>query len=120
MAKSIAYPFAFDGRGLTAPATDDDHVRDMIEQILFTSPTERVNRPGFGSGILELPFEPNSDQLQQTTEFLIRGNLSQWLGTIIDVQSIVVERNDSIFAVTVRYVIRRTRRAQLARFERTV
>jgi phage baseplate assembly protein W len=120
MAGSIAYPFAFDGTGRTAQAADDAHVRDLIEQVLFTSPGERVNRPTFGGGILQLPFAPNGDQLAQTTEFLIRGNLSQWLGTLIDIDSIVVDRNDSTLTVTVRYVIRRTQRAQLATFEKTL
>jgi phage baseplate assembly protein W len=120
MAKSIAFPFHFDGRGGTAVPSDDDHVRDMIEQVLFTAPGERVNNPTFGCGLLQLPFEPNSEQLQQTTEFLLRGALSQFLGDVIDVQSIVVARNDSTFSVTVSYVVRRSRTAQLATFERTV
>jgi phage baseplate assembly protein W len=120
MASSIAFPYRFDGRGRTAIAGDDDHVRDMIEQILFTSPGERVNNPTFGCGLLQTPFAPNNDQLQQTLEFLIRGALSQSLGDVIDVQSIVVERADSTLSVTVQYVIRRTRAAQLATFARTV
>jgi phage baseplate assembly protein W len=120
MATSIAFPFRFDGRGGTAMAYDDDHVRDLIEQVLFTAPGERVNNPTFGCGLLQLPFEPNSDQLQQTTEFLLRGALSQILGNLIDVQAIVVERQDSVFSVTVSYVIRRSGAAQLATFARTV
>ena len=27
-----------------------DHIRDLIEQVLFTAPGERVNRPTFGCG----------------------------------------------------------------------
>jgi uncharacterized protein len=120
MASSIAFPLHFDRRGGTAVASDDDHVRDLIEQVLFTAPGERVNNPNFGCGLLQLPFEPNGAQLQQTTEFLLRGALSQFLGNLIDVQSIVVERNDSTFSVTVSYVIRRSGTAQLATFEMSV
>jgi phage baseplate assembly protein W len=120
MAPSISFPFHFDGMGRTAFAASEDHVREMIEQLLFTSPGERVNNPNFGCGLLQLPFEPNSDQLQQTTEFLIRASLSQWLGDVIDVQSIVVSRDDSTFSVQVNYIIRRTQQQQLATFERTV
>jgi phage baseplate assembly protein W len=108
MATSIAFPFQFDGRGATAMASDDDHVRDMIEQVLFTAPGERVNNPTFGCGLLQLPFAPNGDQLQQTTEFLLRGALSQFLGDVIDVQSILVTSDDSTFSVTVSYVVRRS------------
>jgi phage baseplate assembly protein W len=120
MASSIAYPYAFDGRGRTALAADTDHIEQMIEAVLFTSPGERVNRPTFGCGLLQMPFEPNDDRLQQTMEFLIRGALSQWLGTLIDTQSIDVARNDNVFSVTIVYLIRKTKRPQSATFERTV
>ena len=54
----IDYPYRFDGRGRTAQTGADDHIRDLIEQVLFTSPGERVNRPTFGSGVLQLVFAP--------------------------------------------------------------
>ena len=60
---NIDFPFHFDGSGRTASTDDDDHIRDMIEQLLFTSPGERVNRPDFGSGLLQLVFAPNSPEL---------------------------------------------------------
>jgi uncharacterized protein len=120
MASSITFPLQFDGRGRTALAADDDHVRDLIEQLLFTSPGERVNNPTFGCGLLQIPFQPNSTQLQQTTEFLLRGALSQFLGNVIDVQSIAVDRNDSTFSVTLSYVVRASGSAQLATFERSL
>jgi len=120
MASSIAYPYRFDGRGRTALASDNDHIEQMIEQVLFTSPGERVNLPSFGCGLLQMPFEPNDDRLQQTMEFLIRGALSQWLGTLIDTLSIDVARSDNVFTVNITYVVRKTKRAQSATFERTV
>jgi phage baseplate assembly protein W len=98
----------------------DSHIEHMIEEVLFTSPGERVNRPTFGCGLLQMPFEPNDDQLARTMEFLIRGALSQWLGTLIEVQTINVARSDSLFSVEIVYIIRRTKRAQSATFERTV
>jgi len=116
----VDYPFHIDERGRTASVAEDAHIRDLIEQVLFTAPGERVNNPTFGCGLLQLPFQPNSDQLQQTTEFLVYGALSQILGNLIDVQAIVVDRQDSAFTVTVSYVIRRSGAAQLATFERTV
>ena len=53
----IDYPYGFDGRGRTAETSESEHVRDLIEQVLFTSPGERVNRADFGSGVLRLLFE---------------------------------------------------------------
>ena len=81
-------PYHFDGRGRTATTTDDDHVRDMIEQVLFTIPGERVNRPDFGSGLLQLTFAPLSDELASATQFLVQGSLQQWLGDIIAVEQV--------------------------------
>ncbi len=69
---NIDYPFHFDNRGRTADAPDDDHVRDMIEEFLFTNHGERVNRPDFGSGLLQLVFAPNSPELASALQFTIQ------------------------------------------------
>src|SRR5262249_5620163 len=61
--RDVAFPFAVDGRGRTADRGYDDHVRDMIELLLFTQPGERVMRPDFGCGLADLVFEPNSPEL---------------------------------------------------------
>ena len=60
---SLHFPFQPDHRGRSAEADDATHLRDMIEQVLFTVPGERVNRPDFGCGLLQLVFAPNSDTL---------------------------------------------------------
>ena len=80
MAAHLDHPFHFDGRGRTAVTGNDDHVRDLIYQVLFTRPGERVNRPDFGSGLLEQVFEPNSDALAAAVQATVQGALQQWLG----------------------------------------
>ena len=75
----LDYPYHFDGRERTAETGIDDHVRDLIEQLLFTQPGERVNRPDFGSGVMQLVFAAASPEVAATAEFLIRGALQQWL-----------------------------------------
>src|SRR5712664_3948068 len=104
----IAYPLNFDARGRTAEASWDDHVRDLIEQVLFTSPGERVNRPTFGSGLMQLVFAPNSDELAAATQFLVQGALQQWLGELIQVDAVQVQNDDSTLRVVVQYTVRRT------------
>ena len=52
----VDYPLRVDGRGRTAHTAGDEHIRDLIEQVLFTSPNERVMRPDFGAGLLALVF----------------------------------------------------------------
>jgi len=114
----IDYPYHFDGRGRTAQTTADDHIRDLIEQVLFTTPGERVNRPTFGSGVLQLVFAPNNDALAAATQVTIQGALQQWLGELILVEAVDVENDDAALRVQVRYVVRRAQERRVAEFVR--
>jgi len=105
---NIDFPFQFDGRGRTADANSDDHIRDMIEQLLFTSPGERVNRPDFGSGLLQMVFKPNSPELAAAVQFTVQAALQEWLGDVIEVQSLEVTSVDSSLRVDLDYMVRRT------------
>ena len=102
------YPFHLDARGRSAQTDDDDHVRDMIYQVLFTSPGERVNRPDFGCGLKQLVFMPNSDALAAATRFLVHGALQRWLATVIDVQQVTVSAEEETLRVLVVYIKRST------------
>lgn len=114
----IDYPYHIDGRGRTATAEPDPHIRQMIEQVLFTAPGERVNRPDFGCGLLHLVFAPNSAELAAATQFLVQGSLQQWLGDLIAVEGVQVEAFESQLRVAVQYVVKRTGQRQLAEFAR--
>jgi phage baseplate assembly protein W len=92
----------------------EPHIRDLIEQVLFTAPGERVNRPDFGSGLLRLVFAPNSDQLAATTQYLVQASLQQYLGDLIQVDAVEVENQESTLRVTVRYLGRQTQTVQTA------
>jgi phage baseplate assembly protein W len=115
---NIAYPYRLDGRGGTARSATDDHIRDLIEQTLFTAPGERVNRPTFGTGLMQLIFAPNSDALSTATQFLVQGALQQWLGDLIQVESVQVESQDATLHVTVQYLVRRSQQRQVVEFSR--
>ena len=117
---NVDFPFHFSSRGRTADADYDGHIRDLIEQVLFTAPGERVNRPDFGSGLLRLVFAPNSDELAATTQYLVQGSLQQFLGDLIQVDAVNVAHEDSTLRVTVRYVVRRTQAVETAVFARGV
>jgi len=114
----VDYPFHIDGAGRTAVTGQDDHIREMIEQVLFTSPGERVNRPDFGCGILDMLFGPNSSELATATRFLVQGALQQWLGDLIQVESVNVESVESTLRVTVSYIVKQNRQRQVAQFSR--
>jgi len=115
---NVDFPLHFDGRGRTAEADEDAHVRDLIEQVLFTAPGERVNRPTFGCGLNQLVFAPNSDELAAATQVLVQGALQQWLGDLIQVAEVAVESEDATLRVTVEYLVRRDGRRETAQFTR--
>jgi uncharacterized protein len=118
----LDYPFRVGPGGRTATTDDDDHVRDLVEQVLFTSPGERVNRPTFGSGVLRLVFEPGGTELASATQFLVRGALQQWLADVIEVQAVDVVFDDAASAlrVAVRYQVRTSATPTTAMFVRAV
>jgi hypothetical protein len=117
----IDFPYHIGRLGRTAAAVDDDsHIREMIEQLLFTNPGERVNRQNFGTGLLQLVFAPNSDALAAATQFLVQSGLQQWLGDRILIESVQVESQDSTLRVTVQYLARTSQARQIAQFSRGI
>lgn len=115
---NIDYPFHFDSRGRTASTDDSDHVRDMIEQLLFTSPGERVNRPDFGSGLMQMVFAPNSPELAAALQFTLQAALDRWLGDVVEVRALEVSSVDSRLKVDLTYALRRTGETRTETFER--
>ena len=105
IAMDIDFPFHIDARGRTAAAGFPDHVREMIEQLLFTTPGERVNRPDFGCGLLDLVFEPNSVELAAALQVSAQSALQRWLGDLIAVDSLQVAAEDRTLRIEVRYVL---------------
>ncbi|MGH7516514.1 MAG: GPW/gp25 family protein [Gemmatimonadales bacterium] len=99
----LDFPFHIDGRGRAAETGEDDHIRDMIRQVLFTDPGERVNRLDFGCGLKQLVFRPNSDALAAATQLLVQGSLQRWLDAVIQVESVEVEAVESELRVSIAY-----------------
>ncbi|BDC51028.1 hypothetical protein F183_A33440 [Bryobacterales bacterium F-183] len=113
----LSYPYAIDGRARTEAVPYASHIRELIEQILFTAPGERVNRPDFGAGVARLVFEPNSDALAATLQFTIQGNLQQWLRDRIEIEAVQVVHDESKLRIAVSYRISRTDARHIATFE---
>src|SRR5262249_1377097 len=116
----VDFPFYVDGRGRTATTGDADHLRDLIEQVLFTAPGERVMRPDFGSGLLALVFEPGGPELVATTQHLVQGALQQELGNLIAVDSVHVTQDEGTPTVAVSYVALSTQQRTSETFSRSV
>jgi uncharacterized protein len=117
---NIDYPFHFNRSGRTAVTDYEDHIRDMIEQFLFTNTGERVNRPDYGSGLLQKVFAPNSDMLAAALQSIIQAGLQRWLGDLIEVQSVQAESQDAVLRVEVQYIVKRTEERRTATLERSV
>jgi phage baseplate assembly protein W len=100
---NASFPYQFDARGRTQLAAD--YPRQVVEQVLFTSPGERANRPDFGSGLLQLPFAPNSIELAGATQFTVQGALQKWLSSIVKVQSVTASADEAELSVTVSYSV---------------
>lgn len=117
---NIDFPFQFDAHGRTASTDDNDHIRDMVEQLLFTSPGERVNRSDFGSGLLQMVFAPNSVELASALQFTAQAALQRYLGDLIDLAQLDVTADDATLTVVVKYTVRKTQEGQTETFVRPV
>jgi phage baseplate assembly protein W len=105
---AMRFPFAFDSRGRTAEATADERIRQLIEQVVFTSLGERVNRHTFGSDVARLVFAPNGDVAASATQLVVQGALTQWLTDLALIQAVDVVSSDATLTITIRYVVRAT------------
>ena len=113
---NLGFPYQFDGRGRTQEATIQDYVTQLVETVLFTSPGERVNLPDFGSGLLQLPFAPNSVEMAAATQFSVQAALQKWLASYVKVQSVVATAQDAVLTVTVTYMLLNTDVTQVQTF----
>lgn len=118
MLTNLDFPFHFNALGRTAMAGTEKHIRNLIEQLLFTNPGERVNRPDFGSGLQQLIFAPNSPELATALQFTMKAALQRWLGDVIEVQALEVESRDATLRIVVQYDIRLTGEQRTETFER--
>ena len=102
----LKYHFNFDNRGRTETREKiGEFVRDLVELTVMTNPGERVNRPDFGSGLPSYLFEPNSETLATSLEFLIKSNLQRWLQHLVLIEDLAVEGKDANLLINLTYTI---------------
>ena len=114
----IDFPFRFANDGTTGKCSYVEHVRDLVEQVLFTQPGERIYRPDFGCGLLQMVFEPNASQFATAVEASTRAELEEWLGELIEILSLAVEADEERLIVELSYLVLRTGQTQSERFEK--
>ncbi len=105
---SIRYPIAIDaGLGQLAIERDyAEHVEQLMLQVLFTNPGERINRPDFGCGLRRMVFAPNSDVTASLTQVTIFEALDRWLGSLIDIQDVSVKALGELLEVRITYLLK--------------
>ena len=79
-----------------------------------------MNRPDFGTGLLQLVFAPNSTELAATIQMLVRGALQQWLGDRIAVTDVTATSSDGTLTVAVSYSVLLTQESRTDEFTRTI
>jgi len=104
---AIRYPIGIDGGTgrFAVERSYDAHVRQLIFQVLFTAPGERVNRPEFGCGVRRMLFAPNSDASANLAQVSVRQALERWLNTAIRVDDVQVVAREEVLSVSVTYVV---------------
>ncbi|MEI6682124.1 MAG: GPW/gp25 family protein [Bacteroidota bacterium] len=119
---SIRYPFAIDdGFGTLAEETGyAAHVEQMIRQVLFTNPGERINRPDFGCGITRMVFAPNSDESANLTKVIINQALDRWLGTLIEVIDVEAAAINETLEIKIVYLLRARQERRYLNLEVTI
>jgi phage baseplate assembly protein W len=120
--RHLAFPFRIGSDGRTAaPASDAEHVRDELLQLLLTSPGERLFLPEFGGGLRRLVFEPASDTLRNVVKARITQALSRWLGQRLTVEMLEVTWDSSAatLEVTVQYRPAGSADSRVVKFQRS-
>jgi hypothetical protein len=120
--RHLAFPFRIGSDGRTAaPASDAEHVRDELLQLLLTSPGERLFLPEFGGGVRKLVFEPASDVLRGVVKARITNALARWLGHRLTVEFVDVTFDDTaaMLEVTVKYRPAGSPDSRVVKFQRT-
>ena len=105
---SIQYPIAIDASlGRLQEETDyAAHVEQLIKQVLFTSPGERVNRPDFGCGVKRMVFAPNDEVVASLAQVTILEALKRWLDPVITVNTVTVKAVNEVLQILVAYTLK--------------
>jgi phage baseplate assembly protein W len=102
----IAFPYQLTAQGTPATAASADaHIAQMLEQLLFTRPGERVNHPDFGCGLLDLVFSPASPEVAAALSVTVAAAVEKWLGDVVKIQSVNVTAAGSELQVVLDYIV---------------
>ena len=99
----IAFPYVFDIHQATGLADERAHIRQMLEQLLFTMPGERVNRPDYGCAVQRMVFAPANSEVVATLQTLIESEIHRRLGDVLTLRRLEVSASDGVLEVLIEY-----------------
>lgn len=119
---SIHYPIAIDGAlGRLQEEVDyPEHVDQLIRQVLFTSPGERINRPDFGCGLKRMVFAPNSEVSASLAQVLIFESLKRWLDPLITVNDVKANAINEVLEIRIVYLLKARQERRYLNLEVTI
>ncbi len=86
----MSFPLQISAQGSTV-SNKSQHIREQIEQILFTNPQERWYRPEFGIGVKSLVFEPNNSALWELVKQRLSATLTESLKNDVLPESLKID-----------------------------
>lgn len=122
MSRSLAFPFSIGDLGAPRSSGRRRALREQIEQLLFTLPGERVNRPRFGCGVQRLVFSGASPEAAASAEYVIGVNLREHLEDAIAVDAVRVtaDPDQATLLIDVLYTVRETGEERADSFRRAL
>ena len=122
MARSLAFPFRIGDLGAPATAPRSQSVRQQLEQLLFTLPGERVNRPTFGCGVQRLVFDSASPEAAAAAEYIIRLNVQEFMADVVrlDAVRVTADPDQGTLYVDILYTMLTTGEERAETFRRTM
>ncbi len=108
MGRTLFVPFQIGDLGAPRAAGRATAVRQMIEQLLFTLPGERVNRPELGCGVQRLVFTGASAETAVATEYVIRVSLTRFLADVLTVDAVRVTVDGVTLVIDILYTLTET------------
>jgi phage baseplate assembly protein W len=113
----LNFPFGLAPDGSIAGVDEDQHIRERLEQILFTAPGERVMVPDFGCGVKDLVFASNDAVLAAATEFKVARALQTYMGNQVLISGVEVVNDEEKLRITISYTKTKDLQQQQATFE---
>jgi phage baseplate assembly protein W len=91
----ITLPLQITNTAFNQSYTTSEQIKTNIKSLLLTKKYERLMQPNLGSGLQELLFEQNTEDLPDRIEETINQSLSNWL-PFVTMDSIDIEQSNEL------------------------